>query len=366
MTGEARFAKPRLSRRRARAPAAPPRHACARSSGRRSARRRRGTPRPAPAPVRFPPRVGAKARWQGAIWLGWIRLLPSNPSAPPLPAFAHEAVGIVEAVEHAVEHRNARCARREHDHLQRGRDRLARCIERQPQVGAKVVGAGDQARAHSLAICAAARTPAAVSIIASTGLLTASATPLHQMRRDGARNDDQVRARSRDGIEVERMPFGPNAVHPDRDRHRPLHARPRRPRLARRVLSAGFTASSRSRTTRSAPASRALAIARGLDAGRNSSDRTANRSSAHVAFRFHYGPRRRIIRRSRSAGKKHADQLHDCHRRPCAPVRDDGRQDRPPGLSLHHRAFRPLHPGRGARASTSSRRFSTASAARST
>ena len=41
------------------------------------------------------------------------------------------------------------------------------------------------------------------------------------------------------------------------------------------ILSSGFTASSRSRTTRSAPASRALAIARGFEAGRNSNERTA-------------------------------------------------------------------------------------------
>ncbi len=35
-----------------------------------------------------------------------------------------------------------------------------------------------------------------------------------------------------------------------------------------------------------------------------------------------------------------------------AAVRDDGRQDRPPGLSLHDRAFRPLRARRRARAST--------------
>ena len=144
MTGDARFAKPRLSRPRAPAPAARPRRACARSSRCRSARRRRERLRPAPWPARPRRLLGAKAWWQGAIWLGWIRLLPSKPRPPPLLRFREEAVGILEVVEDAVERRDARRARRKHDHLQRGGNRLARRVERQAQVGAQVVGAGDQ------------------------------------------------------------------------------------------------------------------------------------------------------------------------------------------------------------------------------
>ena len=74
------------------------------------------------------PRSGAKARWHGSIWLGWIRLLPSKPSAPPSAASRSEALGIVEPVEHAVEHRDAGGPRGKHDQLQRSRDRLARRV----------------------------------------------------------------------------------------------------------------------------------------------------------------------------------------------------------------------------------------------
>jgi hypothetical protein len=44
----------------------------------------------------------------------------------------------------------------------------------------------------------------------------------YKMRGYGTRQDDQVGLRSRDRIDVERMPFAPDAVHPDRDRHRPV------------------------------------------------------------------------------------------------------------------------------------------------
>ena len=167
--------------------------------------------------------------------------------------------------------------------------------------------------------------------------------------------------RSRDGVEVERMPFGADAVDADRDRHRPGARRPPRPPpRAPPPCPSGFTASSRSSTTRSAPASRALAIARGFDAGRNSTDRTANRSmpssfslGRRCRFRFRFAIAVASCPERGTSGKRNADDFHDRRCGPCAAVRDDGRQDRPPGLSLHDRAFRPLRPRRRARASTS-------------
>ena len=102
--------------------------------------------------------------------------LPVEAETAALLGFAEETVRIVQAVKHAVERGNARRSCREDNHLQRGRDRLARRVERQAEVGAKVVRPGDQAGSR-VAISPAASTPAAVSIIARTGFATASATP---------------------------------------------------------------------------------------------------------------------------------------------------------------------------------------------
>src|SRR6185437_5751133 len=115
------------------------------------------------------------------------------------------------------------------------------------------------------------------------------------------------------------------------------------------VLSSDFTASSRSRTTRSAPALRALSIARGFDAGRKSKDRMANRSlppsflaSASIMAVASCPEQGRLE-------KSDADYIHDRRRGPRVFLRDDGREDRPPGLSLHDRAFRTVRPRRRTR-----------------
>ena len=349
------------------APAAPLRRACARSSRCRTARRRRGRHRPALAPARSRPRSarrrGGRARsgWDGSgscrrsRAAARPRASARKPSASssPLNTPSNAAMPAARAASTII------------------------CSE--AEIGSRVASSGSRRSARrslvpairparlACAISGAASTPAAVSIIASTGLPTASRDVADEMRRDGARNDDQVGLRSRDRIEIERMPFGPDAVDPDRDRHRPAPTRPPRPPRSRAAaLSSGFTASSRSRTTRSAPASRALAIARGFDAGRNSIDRTANRSTP---CRFSL-PLRVIAVASCPGtgrpGKRNADDFHGRRCGPCAAVRDDGREDRPPGLSLHDRAFRALRSRRRARLQLRDRRSSTASAARST
>ena len=67
------------------------------------------------------------------------KALPVEPESPPLFSLAKKTVSIVEAVEHAVERRNSSGPGGKDDQLQRRRDGLARRIQRQAQVGAKVV-----------------------------------------------------------------------------------------------------------------------------------------------------------------------------------------------------------------------------------
>ena len=108
------------------APAAPPRRASARSSHCRTARRRRGRPRPA-ARARS---TSASARRERTVARRDLvrvdQALAVEAEPPPLLGLREKAFRIVQAVEHPIEHRDARRARREHDQLQRGRDRLPR------------------------------------------------------------------------------------------------------------------------------------------------------------------------------------------------------------------------------------------------
>ena len=87
-------------------------------------------------------------------------------------------------------------------------------------------------------------------------------------------------------------------------------------------LSSGFTASSRSRITRSAPASRALAIARGLLAGRNSTDRRSKSDRLMPIFL----PPARLAAPQYAAHLEEINMLThfpDRHRRPGPVFRDD-------------------------------------------
>ena len=79
---------------------------------------------------------GANASVTGLDLVGVDQALAVESEATPLLRFAAEAVAVLEIVENTVEHRNAGSARGEHDELERGRDRLAGRVERQPKVGA--------------------------------------------------------------------------------------------------------------------------------------------------------------------------------------------------------------------------------------
>ena len=108
-------------------------------------------------------------------------------------------------------------------------------VERQAQVGAQVVGAGDQP-GRLLRDLRRGENAGRGLDHRQHRLAHRVRDSVHQMRRNGARNDDEIGLGPSDGIEVERMPLGPDAIDPDRDWHRP-GARDRLDRrLARRVL----------------------------------------------------------------------------------------------------------------------------------
>ena len=98
----------------------------------------------------FRPFDFGRARREGPVaridLVGVDQALAIEAEPPPLLGFPQEALRIVEAVEHAIERRNASSARSKDDHLQRVGDRFARGIQRQAEVGAQIVGAGDQRR----------------------------------------------------------------------------------------------------------------------------------------------------------------------------------------------------------------------------
>ena len=189
---------------------------------------------------------------------------------------SEEAIGIIEPVEHAIEGGNARGAR--------GQEIICSDAE----IGSRDASSGRRrserrslvpaiSAAPEPAICGCSEHPGGGFDHRQYRLADRLRDTVDQVRRNRARHHDS-RPCTRDCIKVERMPLRAHPVHPDRDGHRPCRRDRRDRRLARRALVAGFTASSRSSTTMSAPASRAFAIARGLDAGRNSTERTANRS----------------------------------------------------------------------------------------
>ena len=271
----------------ARAVAGPPRHACARSSRPRTARRRRSRPRPAARRARSPRRSArrrhgrARSGWDGS---GSCRRSPArglraasaakpSSSSSRLNTPSNTAIPAARAAS-TID-------------LQRHLQRRAPGSGRQAQVGGKIVGAGDQRRRLVRDVVARRARPSAVSIIAATGLpglvadeRTAPPCPRPAARRSASAlrmhdRDDVVRRAIRVPAPLIRIATGIGQSSRDR--------RDRR-RRAPLSLSSGFTASSRSRMTRSASLSRALAIARGLLAGRNSSARLSNRSSAHADF----------------------------------------------------------------------------------
>ena len=138
--------------------------------------------------------------------------------------------------------------------------------------------------ADSGAISAAASTPAAVSIIASVGLPTASLTPFSKyaeavLGRTAKSAADRDTAST--SSECHSLPTALTRIATGIG-HSLATASSAAARAS--ALSSGFTASSRSRTTMSAADPFAFSIARGLDAGRNSTDRMANRSGVTSIF----------------------------------------------------------------------------------
>jgi hypothetical protein len=63
---------------------------------------------------------------------------------------------------------------------------------------------------------------------------------VNQVRRCRAGHDGKVGRRPRHGIDVERMPFGPDAVDADRHRHRPRYRCRLHGRSSRLVLVLGL------------------------------------------------------------------------------------------------------------------------------
>ena len=196
--------------------------------------------------------IGANARWQARSGSGWIRLLPSNPSRRPssasrrkpsrssrplkTPSNAAIPPRAPRARSSAAMPRSARASRRAAS-ARSARRSLVPAIRPGATLrdlgGRKHACGGLDHRQHRLA--------------------DRLGDFADEVGRDGARNDDQIGVRAADRIEIERMPFGADAVDPDRDGHRPAvrDGFDRGRRAA--ALSSAFTASSRSRTTRSAP-----------------------------------------------------------------------------------------------------------------
>src|SRR3954471_10041936 len=136
--------------------------------------------------------------------------------AEPTPLFrlAKEAVAILKIVEDAVEHRGARCTRRKHDQLQRGRDRLTGRVQWQTKVSAQVVRSGDQGRGL---FCDVTRRNDSRSGLdhCKDRLGNNISDTLDEVARNGAWNHHKVRFRPRNGIEVECMPLRSDRVYPD-------------------------------------------------------------------------------------------------------------------------------------------------------
>src|SRR5260221_4751956 len=83
-------------------------------------------------------------------------------------------------------------------------------------------------------------------------------------------------------------------------------------------------------------------MARALDAGRNRIDLTASKSLRLSVFASASAMAVASCPELGRFEKRYADDIYDRRCGPRAALRDDRCEDRPPGLSLHHRAFRTL------------------------
>ena len=243
------------------------------------------------ARARLRPR-SARTRGGRRDLVGMDQALAVEAEPPSLRRLREKAVAIVEAVEHAVEHRDARPP------APQGRStaatpRSARAPH--PAAGAdrpKVVGAGDQRRRTR------AQSPAPQARLPRSRSSPAPACPIVVARRrepDARRSARGTTTKSAferaTASRSSECHSRADAVDPDRDRHRPVAPRPLRPRpLARPSLSSGFTASSRSRTTRSAPALARLGDRPRVGRGQEQHRPYGEQVDASAAFRFRFAP----------------------------------------------------------------------------
>ena len=186
---------------------------------------------------RSPPRSARRRAWQGAIWSGWMRLLPSKPSARPSRACGQQPLVVLQSVEHAVEGGDAGRPGREDDPLQRRRNGRPVFAGRNAEVGAQVVGARDQA-SRALRDLGRSDHPGGGLDHRQHRLATASRHDPPPTSPAGRRqNPPSSRATASRSAS---SPAGPHPIDADRDRHRPrlfagLHRRRPRRILVRRL-----------------------------------------------------------------------------------------------------------------------------------
>ena len=206
---------------RARSAAGPPRRASARSSGLRTARRRRYRRRPAVGRGRSPRRLAEKARLHGSICEGWIRLLPSKPSARPS---AHWAVkpsrssrslntpsntGTPAARAASTVACSAICSGCRPASAGRRRSAERSLV---PAISASRFGRDFRGGQH----------PGRGLDHRQRRLADRVPHRLEQVRGGGPGKHREVRRGSRHRLDVERMPFAADRIHADRHRHRPF------------------------------------------------------------------------------------------------------------------------------------------------
>jgi hypothetical protein len=110
---------------------------------------------------------------------------------------------------------------------------------RKPSIGPKVIGSSDQTCRLRCNLGSGDHSRRSLDH-REHRLGDSLANAMHEMRRDRARQHREVRFRPAHGIEVQRMPLGPNAVHSDGDRHSPFRRNRRDSSRASIILVFGF------------------------------------------------------------------------------------------------------------------------------
>ena len=221
--------------------------------------------------------------------------------AAPVLRLPQKTLCIFEAIEHTIEGRNTGRAGGKHNQLERGRYRFARRVERQAQVRPKIVRPGNQPRRNARDLSGRQNSRGSLDH-RERRLVHCLGDTVNEMRGNRSRNDDQIGFRSRDRIEVDRMPLRADAVDADRDRHSPLGSHRCKRRIARRDfvdrLHRVFQVEDdkvRSSLTRFFDRSR---VGRGQEENRPHGEQV----DVLVVFRFRYSHGRRIMPSLREVG----------------------------------------------------------------